>query len=263
MSRGVKFAAAWIVLATGSAAFAVLFWTSTSRAMDLQRALEAPSWSHIFGTDPLGRDLFLRLLCGAAVSLGVAAGATLVSTVIGVCVGLASGYFGKRVDRALMAFTDLTLCFPSFFLLLSVITILGPSFLNLVAILGLTGWMGTARLVRAETLSVKERDFVLAARVYGAGPTRIMLKHLLPNVGGVIIANTVLSIAAFILTETGLSFLGLGIQPPMPSWGNVLSDAKAGLGVAWWLAVFPGVFIFLTVLSANVLGEDLRERFYS
>lgn len=263
MTKGAKWGLVWLTLLSVLALTAVIFWAERSRVMDLQRALEGPSVKHWLGTDSLGRDLFLRILSGAAVSMGVAFGALLVSMVLGVSLGLASGYFGGKTDKFLMGFTDLMLCFPSFFLLLAVVTVLGSSIFNLAVILGLTGWMGVARLVRAETLSLKERDFVLAAKVFGAGPARILFRHLFPNVAGVVMANAVLSFSALILAETGLSFLGLGVQPPAPSWGNILADAKMGLGVAWWLTVFPGSFIFLTVVSVNVLGENLRERFYS
>lgn len=262
MRRNAKISLSWIFFIAAAAGLSGL-WSGNVQAIDLNHALEAPSLNHLFGTDPLGRDLLARILSGASVSLGVAAGATVLSLFLGVIFGLISGYFGGRLDRAVMGFTDLALCFPAFFLLLAILAIFGPGILNLVAILGLTGWMGIARLVRAEVLSLKEREFILAARVIGAGNARVMFHHLLPNVTGVILANAVLSVSAFILAETGLSFLGLGIQPPTPSWGNILSDAKGALGVAWWLTLFPGFFIFLTVLSANVLGEELRDRFYS
>lgn len=262
MKKTAKFSLAWLVFITAAACLSG-FWLEKARAIDLSLALQAPSMNHLFGTDLLGRDVFVRMLSGGSVSLGVAFGATALSVLFGVFVGLTSGYGGGRLDRVLMGFTDLALCFPAFFLMLSVLAIFGPGMGNLVIILGVTGWMGMARLVRAEVLTLKEREFVLAARVMGAGNARILFRHLLPNALGVILANAVLSISAFILAETGLSFLGLGVQPPSPSWGNILSDAKGALGVAWWLTFFPGLFIFLTVLSANVLGEELRDRFYS
>ncbi len=262
MKKPAKLSLAWLFFIFAAACLSI-FWLEKARAIDLDIALQAPSLNHFFGTDLLGRDVFARMLCGGSVSLGVTAGATVLSVLFGVFVGLASGYFGGRLDRALMGFTDLALCFPAFFMMLAILAIFGPGVLNLAVILGLTGWMGMARLVRAEVLSLKEREFVLAARVMGASSMRVMFRHLLPNAAGVILANSVLSISAFILAETGLSFLGLGIQPPSPSWGNILSDSKGALGVAWWLAFFPGLFIFLTVLSANVLGEELRDRYYS
>lgn len=262
MKKTAKCSVAWLAFITVTACLSSL-WLERARSIDLSLALQAPSMRHFFGTDLLGRDVLTRMLCGGSVSLGVAAGATVLSVLFGVWIGLASGYLGGKLDRVLMGFTDLALCFPAFFMMLAILAIFGPGILNLVGILGLTGWMGMARLVRAEVLSLKEREFILAARVMGAGNARVMFRHLLPNVAGVILANAILGISAFILAETGLSFLGLGIQPPSPSWGNILSDAKGALGVAWWLTFFPGLFIFLTVLSANVLGEELRDRFYS
>lgn len=258
MKKTAQLSLAWIVFITAAACFSGL-WLEKARTIDLSLALQTPSIHHFFGTDLLGRDVLTRMLCGGSVSLGVAAGATVLSVLFGIFVGLTSGYLGGRLDRALMGFTDLALCFPAFFMMLSILSIFGPGTLNLVVILGFTGWMGMARLVRAEVLSLKEREFILAARVMGAGNARVMFRHLLPNVARVILANAVLSISSFILAETGLSFLGLGIQPPSPSWGNILSDAKGALGIAWWLTFFPGLFIFLTVLSANILGEELRD----
>lgn len=262
MKKTAQLALAWLIFIAVAACLSGL-WSEKARAIDLALALQAPSTSHLFGTDLLGRDVFARMLCGGSVSLGVSACATALSIFFGALLGLASGYLGRNSDRTLMGFTDLALCFPAFFVMLSILAIFGPGVLNLVVILGLTGWMGMTRLVRAEVLSLKEREFILAARVMGAGNARVMFRHLLPNVSGVILANAVLSLSAFILAETGLSFLGLGVQPPAPSWGNILSDAKAALGIAWWLTFFPGLFIFLTVLSANVLGEELRDRLYS
>ncbi len=263
MNRSAKLSLAWIFFIIAAALCVSLFFREGSQNMDFSRALEAPSTRHLFGTDSLGRDLFLRTLSGACVSLGVAFAAVLLSTLLGAFFGLVSGYYGSRIDKAVMSFTDLMLCFPSFFLMLSVVALFGPSVLNVMLILGFTGWMGTARLVRAEILSLREREFILAARVIGAKDSRIIFRHLLPNVAGLIFVNAILGISGAILAETALSFLGIGVQPPTPSWGNILADGKATLGAAWWLTLFPGLFIFLTVLSVNVFGEYLRERQHS
>ncbi len=263
MSRAAKFSIGWLYFITAAAVLVNLFFSRQSQVMDFSLALEPPSIRHFFGTDALGRDLFLRVLSGGAASLSVAAVAVALSTFLGASLGLISGYYAGRVDKAIMSFTDMMLCFPSFFLMLSIIAIFGPNILNVMVILGITGWMGTARLVRAQALSLREREFILAARVIGASDPRILFRHLLPNAAGLVFVNAVLGISSVILAETGLSFLGIGIQPPTPSWGNILADGKATLGVAWWLTLFPGAFIFLTVLSANIFGEDLREKFNS
>lgn len=258
-SHALTFAVVWIAVLCATAFLAPFCLSRTAGAMDFAHALEAPSLSHLCGTDSLGRDLLGRLACGAAVSLGVAFFAVAIAVVVGTFIGAAAGYGGDRCDRTLMGVVDLALCFPTFFLILSVIAILGANVLNIVWVIGITSWMGTARLVRAEVLSLKEREFVLAARAMGASPWRIVTRHLIPNALGPVLVSAVLGLSSAILVESGLSFLGIGVQPPMPSWGNILADGRETLGVAWWLTLFPGVAIFLTVLSANILGEELRK----
>ncbi len=256
----MKAAAAWIFFVLLAALAAPFFLIEQAQVIDVARALEAPSLRHWMGTDTLGRDLFFRVLCGTRVSVGIGFAAVLISTLVGLAVGAAAGYFGGLTDRALMGLTDVMLCFPVFFLILAVIAILGPGVAPIVVIIGMTGWMGTARLVRAEVLSLKHREFVLAARAFGAPDSRIIFKHLIPNAVGPAIVHAVLGVSAAILLETGLSFLGIGVQPPLPSWGNILMDGKAALGVAWWMTLFPGSMIFLTVLSVNFIGERAAER---
>ena len=253
-------AAAWLLLILLAAAAAPIFFTDSGQAMHLSNSLEAPSFQHWMGTDPLGRDLLSRVLCGTRVSIGVGFAAVLVSTLVGIFIGAISGYFGGWVDKILMSFTDAMLCFPVFFLILAVIAILGPGMIPIVVIIGVTGWMGTARLIRAEILTLKHREFVLAARAFGAKDRWIVAKHLIPNALGPAIVHAILGVSAAILTETGLSFLGIGVQPPTPSWGNILMDGKATLGVAWWMTFFPGTMIFLTVLSVNFLGERVSDK---
>ena len=218
-----------------------------------------PSLDHFFGTDSLGRDVFSRMLYGARVSLWVGFVAVGIALCIGVTLGLIAGYFRGLVDECIMRFVDVMLCFPSFFLILAVIAFLGQGLFNIMVIIGLTSWMGVARLVRAETLSLRERDFIHAARLSGAGTLRILFRHILPNAAAPVLVSATLGIAGAILLESSLSFLGIGVEYPMPSWGNILIEGKQTLGVAWWLSLFPGLAILLTVLGYNLLGEGLRD----
>ncbi len=256
----MKAALFWFLIVVAAALAAPPLLGEASQALDLAHSLQAPSASHWMGTDALGRDLFYRLLCGTRVSVGVGLAAVLISMLVGILIGSAAGYFGGWTDRLLMGLTDAMLCFPTFFLILAVIAILGPGIWPIVIIIGVTGWMGTARLVRAEVLSLKDREFVLAARAFGAGPARILGRHLIPNALGPAIVHAILGVSSAILIETGLSFLGVGVQPPAASWGNILMDGKAVLDVAWWMTLFPGLAIFFTTLSANVLGEYAAEK---
>jgi peptide/nickel transport system permease protein len=227
--------------------------------IDLKQVLMPPSADHWLGTDPLGRDVLSRIIYGSRVSLKVGFVAVGLATLIGLIVGALAGYYGGWVDLALMRFVDLMLCFPSFFLILAVIALLEPSIWNIMVVIGVTGWMGVARLVRAELLSLKERDFVLAARALGASDARLILRHLLPNALAPVMVSATLGVAGAILTESALSFLGLGVQPPTPSWGNILTAGKDNIEIAWWLSVFPGLAILITVMSYNLLGEGIRE----
>jgi peptide/nickel transport system permease protein len=228
-------------------------------ALNVDAILQAPGALHPLGTDALGRDVLSRLLWGGRVSLWVGFVAVGLSVAIGLALGLAAGYFGGLVDEAIMRGVDVMLCFPSFFLILAVIAFLEPSLTNIMVVIGLTSWMGVARLVRAETLALRGRDFVLAARVAGAGPLRILFLHILPNALAPVLVSATLGVAGAILVESSLSFLGLGVQPPMPSWGNVLMEGKDVLTVAPWLSFFPGLAILVTVLGYNLLGEALRD----
>ena len=229
-------------------------------ALNVDAILRPPSWPHPFGTDTLGRDILSRMLHGGRVSLWVGFVAVGLSAAIGIALGLAAGYFGGLVDELVMRFVDIMLCFPSFFLILAVIAFLEPSLTNIMAVIGLTSWMGVARLVRAETLSLRRRDFVAAARLAGAGPVRIMLVHILPNALAPVLVSATLGVAGAILVESSLSFLGLGVQPPTPSWGNILMAGKDVLEIAPWMSTFPGLAILVTVLGYNLLGEALRDR---
>lgn len=227
--------------------------------INLKQVLMPPSPDHLLGTDTLGRDVLSRIIFGARISLLVGFVAVGLATLIGLFVGALAGYYGGWVDSALMRLVDLMLCFPTLFLILAVIALLGPSIWNIMVVIGLTGWMGVARLVRAEFLSLREREFVTAARALGAGDARLILRHLLPNALTPVMVSATLGVAGAILTESALSFLGLGVQPPTPSWGNILTAGKDNIEIAWWLSVFPGLAILVTVMSYNLLGEGIRE----
>lgn len=228
-------------------------------AIDITQRLQPPGPAHLLGTDDLGRDVLARLLYGARISLLVGFVAVGIATLIGIVLGALAGYYGRWIDALIMRFVDIMLCFPSFFLILAVIAFLEPSIWNIMIIIGLTGWMGVARLVRAEFLSLRERDFVLAARALGARDSRIIFRHILPNALSPVLVSATLGVAGAILTESALSFLGIGVQPPTPSWGNMLISGKQTLGTAWWLSVFPGLAILITVLGYNLLGEGIRD----
>jgi peptide/nickel transport system permease protein len=242
-------------------------------AVDLLQRLQPPSARHPLGTDDLGRDLLLRLLEGGRVSLGIGLIVALSAAVVGTAVGLAAGYVGGRTDAVLMRITDGVIALPKLPLLI-VLAAVDPtklglsadlaqspmlSFWRIAAIIALVGWTTVARLVRGATLSLREREFVRAAQAMGAGPGRIMLVHILPNVAGPIVVATTLSVGGIILLESTLSFLGLGIQPPMASWGNMLTNAQDLIWSAPMLAVWPGLVIFVTVICCNFLGDGLQD----
>lgn len=228
-------------------------------ALDAYNVLLPPSASHWFGTDELGRDVLTRVIFGARISLKVGFVAVGIAVAIGTVIGLVSGFYGGWIDMLFMRFVDIMLCFPTFFLILAVIAMLEPSIWYIMVIIGLTGWMGVARLVRAEVLSIRERDYVLAARAIGASDMRILFRHILPNAAAPVLVSASLGVAGAILTESALSFLGIGVQPPTPSWGNILTSGKDYIEFAWWLSLFPGLAILVTVLSYNLLGEGIRD----
>jgi len=228
-------------------------------AIDLKNILAPPSAENWFGTDQLGRDVCSRMIWGAGISLKVGFVATGIAILIGTILGAVSGYYGGWVDSVIMRFVDIMLCFPTFFLILAVIALLEPSIWNIMIIIGITGWMGITRLVRADFISLKERDFILAARAIGASDIRIIFGHMLPNAMASILVTATLGVAGAILTESALSFLGIGVQPPTPSWGNILTAGKDNIDIAWWLSLYPGLAILLTVLGYNLLGEGIRD----
>jgi peptide/nickel transport system permease protein len=199
------------------------------------------------------------MLYGSRISLSVGFVAVAISILIGILVGALAGYYGGWVDSLLMRFVDIMICFPSFFLILTVVALLGPSLLKVMFVIGITSWMGTSRFVRAEFLSLRERDFVQAAQALGMRDLRIIFRHILPNALAPVFVTATLDVATAILVEAGLSFLGFGAQPPAPSWGNILTEGRTYIFDAWWLTLFPGLAILITVLSFNLLGEGLRD----
>jgi len=228
-------------------------------AIDLQNVLAPPSAGHWFGTDQLGRDVMSRMIWGARISLKVGFVATGLAIFIGMILGAVAGFYGGWIDALIMRFVDIMLCFPTFFLILAVIAFLEPSIWNIMIVIGLTGWMGVTRLVRADFISLRERDFVRAARAIGASDARIIFLHILPNALASILVAATLGIAGAILTESALSFLGIGVQPPTPSWGNILTAGKDNIDIAWWLSLYPGLAILITVVGYNLLGEGIRD----
>ncbi len=228
-------------------------------AIDVKAILLSPSSQHLMGTDGLGRDVFSRMLFGARISLLVGIVAVGIATAIGVMLGAISGYYRGWVDIFIMRLVDVMLSIPTFFLILAVIAFLTPSIWNIMIVIGLTSWMGVTRLVRAEFLSLRGREFVLASQTLGARDGRLIFRHLLPNSLTPIIVSSVLGVASAVLIESGLSFLGLGVQAPQASWGNILTDGKEYIQFAWWLSLFPGLAILITVLGYNLLGEGLRD----
>ncbi len=227
--------------------------------INIEKILQPPSVAHPFGTDPLGRDVLSRIIWGARVSLWVGFVAVGIAIVIGILVGALAGFYRGRIDAVLMRFVDIMLAIPTFFLILAVIAILEPSIWNIMIVIGLTGWMGVARLVRGQFLAIREMDYVTAARALGARDLRLMARHILPNALSPVYVAAVMGVAGAILTESALSFLGIGVQPPKASWGSILTAGKDNIEIAWWLSVFPGLAIFITVLGYNLLGEGLRD----
>jgi peptide/nickel transport system permease protein len=228
-------------------------------ATNVPDQLQAPSLHHLFGTDELGRDVFSRVLVAAGVSLKVGLIAVGISLFAGVLIGLLAGYYGRFVDDALMRVMDMLFAFPAVLLAIAILAVLGPGVTNAMIAIGVVYIPIFARVTRAGVLAVREEVYVRAARSVGAGDLRIMASHVLPNVAGPIIVQTSLSLAFAILSEAALSFLGLGVQPPAPSWGRMLFDGRDFVEQAWWMGLFPGLAIFVTVLSFNIVGDALRD----
>jgi peptide/nickel transport system permease protein len=259
-----------VLLALLLAVILVSFSPYDPERSNLSRKLEPPSLEHPFGTDPLGRDLLTRVLYGGRVSLTVAFMVVVITLLIGIPVGSVAGYFGGRIDNVLMRITDTFLSLPTLLVLILLSAMLREievpflqrnNVLTIALAIGVLSWMAVARLVRASFLSLRETEFVTAAHCVGASTPRIIVRHILPNAVGPIVVESTLMIAWAIMEEAGLSFLGFGIQPPTPSWGNLLSNAQAHMTKHPWLAIFPGLMIFLTIISVNYIGDGLRDAF--
>ncbi|TDT21918.1 peptide/nickel transport system permease protein [Streptomyces sp. BK208] len=258
-------ALAVLVSLLAAALFAPLIAPYDPNTQNLLLRLRPPAWqhggsgAHLLGTDQLGRDMLSRVVYGARVSLLVGAGAALLAGVIGTAVGLVSGYFGGWADRALMRLADVQLAFPSLLLALAVVGFLGSGLWVVIVVLGFTGWVSYARVVRSEVMSLRTRDFVTEARAIGVTDVTIMRRHLLPNVMAPLATIGTLHVAAAIVAEASLSYLGLGVPKETVTWGGMLSDGQLYLGTSWWVAVFPGIALMLTSLAINITGDALRD----
>jgi peptide/nickel transport system permease protein len=226
-----------------------------------QNQYQSPTWKHWFGTDQFGRDVFSRILYGGRISLVIALCVVFLSIVIGGIYGIVSGYFGGLLDQILMRVVDLFLSFPVIFLAITCMALFGSGILMLIIVLTLTGWMDVARLVRAEVHSIKNRPFILKARSSGLGRAKIIWGHIIPNVLITIFAFSVIRLADIILIESALSFIGLGVSPPMASWGSILSDSRQVIGSAWWLMVFPGMAILFATMGLNLIGKGIYSKY--
>lgn len=258
-NRLATFGVVYLLIVVAAIAFQPWLGLPDPNKINLRETFASPSPQHLLGTDENGRDVLARLIAGGRISLAVGFAGAILTVFIASTVGVVSGYFGGAVDGAIMRFTDGFMAIPTFFLLMIVVSIWGSSFTILVLALAFTRWMGVARLVRSEVLRFKESEFITAARSLGASNTRLMARHLLPQAVPSLIVATSLNIGIVMLIEAGLSFLGLGILPPTPSWGNMLSASQNYMWLAPHLAVYPGLLILLAVLSFNAIGDVLRD----
>jgi ABC-type dipeptide/oligopeptide/nickel transport system permease subunit len=258
-------AAGVLLLIIATAVFAPLVAPHDPLAVDIRHRLSPPAWmdggtpDHLLGTDQVGRDLLARMIYGGRVSLVVGVAAVLLSATIGVLLGLGAGYFGGNTDWTIMTIINVMLTFPFVLLALAVIAVLGPSLGNMIIVLGVAGWPIYARVVRAETLAIRERDFVVAGRALGMGHLRLVFGQIAPNLVSTIVVIATLQVAQVIVLESFLSFLGLGVQPPIPAWGNMLGEGRLYMLNSWWIATFPGLAIFVTTLVINLMGNALRD----
>ena len=258
-------AGAVLLLVVGTAVFAPWIAPYSPVTVDIEHRLGPPAWmdggarAHLLGTDQIGRDLLSRVIYGGRVSLVIGTAAVLVSSGIGVLLGLGAGYFAGRVDWTIMTLVNVMLTFPFVLLALAVIAVLGPSLINMIIVLGVADWPLYARVIRAETLAIREREFVLAGRALGMSHFRLVFGQILPNLVSVIVVIATLQVARVIILESFLSFLGLGVQPPTPAWGNMLGEGRVYMLNSWWIATFPGLAIFVTTLAINLLGNALRD----
>ncbi len=232
---------------------------------DVTARLKPPAWmdggsrQNLLGTDPVGRDILSRIIYGARISLATGAASVVISVIIGVLLGLAGGYYGGKADSVITNLVNVMMAFPFILLALTAVAVMGPSFKNMVVVLGITGWPIYTRVVRAETAQLKSLEFVVAARAIGFSSLQVIRKHIFPNLFNTVVVTSSLEVARMILLESILSFLGLGVQPPTPSWGGMLGEGRTYMLTHWWLATFPGVAIFVTTLGINLLGDGLRD----
>jgi peptide/nickel transport system permease protein len=258
-------ATAVMLLIIGSAVCAPWISPYDPLTVDIRHRLGPPAWmeggtrTHTLGTDQVGRDLLSRMIYGGRVSLIIGVTAVLISSSIGVLLGLAAGYFNPRVDWIIMTLVNVMLTFPFVLLALAVIAVLGPSLVNMIIVLGVADWPLYTRVIRAETMAIREREFVLAGRALGMSHLRIIFHEILPNLISVIVVIATLQVARVIILESFLSFLGLGVQPPTPAWGNMLGEGRVYMLNSWWIAAFPGLAIFVTTLAINLMGNALRD----
>jgi len=226
---------------------------------DLDHIVLPPGTKHIMGTDEQGRDLAARMIHGTRVSILIGFIAVFIYVSIGIMIGSIAGYYGGWIDLVISRFIEIIMCFPTFFLILTILALWGPSLLSVMVVIGITGWTGIARIVRGEFLKLKESDFVMASRAMGAGDFWIILRHVLPNSLAPVLVSATFGIASTILIESSLSFLGFGVQPPTPSWGDILSQSRDFIDFAWWLTLIPGFAIFITITAYNLFGEGLQD----
>jgi peptide/nickel transport system permease protein len=254
-----------LVLIVVSAVLAPWVAPKDPYAVDVRHRLVPPAWmdggtpENLLGTDQVGRDLLTRVIYGGRISLAVGVSAVLISASLGVLLGLGAGYAGGFTDTAIMTVINIMLTFPFILLALAVIAVLGPSLPNMIIVLGVAGWPLYARVIRAETLSIRERDFIVAGRALGLGHLRIVFRQILPNLASTIVVIATLEVARVIILESFLSFLGLGVQPPTAAWGNMLGEGRVYMLNSWWIAAFPGLAIFVTTLAINLMGNALRD----
>ena len=264
-NRPAAVSLALLAVLLAAAVFAPLLAPDDPNAQDLLLRLKPPAWqhggtgAHLLGTDQLGRDMLSRVIYGTRVSLLVGAGAALLAGVIGTVIGLAAGYFGGWPDRVLMRLADVQLAFPSILLALAIVGFFGSGLWYVILVLGITGWVSYARVVRSEVMSLRSRDFVTEARAIGVTDVAIMRRHLLPNVMAPLATIGTLHVAAAIVAEASLSYLGLGVPKETVTWGSMLADGQLYLGTSWWVAVFPGIALMLTSLAVNITGDALRD----
>ncbi len=264
-TKGAIFGLIMVLGVVVSAVFAPILSPHDPILQDVEKRLLPPMWQagaepqYILGTDHLGRDIVSRLIYGARISIVISVSAVAFSAILGTLIGLFSGFYGGKVDNIFMRIADVQLAFPFILLAIAIIAVLGPDLPNLIIVMGITGWVIYARVVRAEVLSLREKEFIMSVRALGGSNGRIIFSHLFPNVIPPIIVIITLEMARMIIMEAALSFLGLGIQPPTPTWGGMLADGRVYLATSWWLATFPGLVIMLVVLGINLLGNWLRD----